>query len=329
MTNRMPFGPLAGVVLGLLGAGIALAQTAPTVSNVQAVPRQDHSKLVDIYYDLASEQAPLCSVWVTVSDDGGQSWCVPAQTFWGDVGASIAPGLDKWIIWDAGADIPGKAGTFRVRIYADDGNGQASMVFVPVGTGLWSDVPSFWIDKYEVTNQRYCEFLNAADPDGAHWDSRMEITKAGIVYAVNAGRQNFPIRYVNTGDASAFAAWLSSREGRTYRLPTENEWMKAAGWDPVEQHEYTYGFHADSISCQQCNYANCVGAPTPVGQYGASYYGCYDMSGNVNEWQSTVWYRGGYWASASNRCTIYFRWNPGDGRYEEIGFRLVMPLNGQ
>ncbi|MBN1510755.1 MAG: SUMF1/EgtB/PvdO family nonheme iron enzyme [Phycisphaerae bacterium] len=323
----------------LLGAAVSVRATAPEVANVQASQRPDSSKLIDITYDLIDADGDLCTVWVRVSDDGGATWTVPAQTLSGSVGPNVQPGAGKTITWDAGADIPGKSGSIRLRVYADDGNGMANMVFVPAGGTPSNYVAAFWIDKYEVTNLRYCEFLNAADPNGTRWNSNMEITKNGTTYAVDAGYQDYPVRYVSYYDATAFAAWLSQRENRNYRLPTQQEWEKAAGWDPVEEHHYTYGFHSDSISCGQCNYMPssgnyCVGNTAPVGSYpGSSYYGCFDMSGNLWEWTSSPYYdntktiRGGAWNVASGICLVTYRssgW-PSD-RISTYGFRLALDL---
>ena len=177
----------------------AWGQGAPVVSNVSASQRPDDSMLIDIHYDLADES--LCTVWILVSDDGGTTWNVPAQSFTGDIGANTPAGPGKHIVWDAGADIPGRAGSLKARVMADDGNGQANMVFVSAGSfpyqgGPYTYVAAFWIDKYEVTNLRYCEFLNAADADGDCWTHEMEITRHGepgsYTYAVDAGRQNYP-----------------------------------------------------------------------------------------------------------------------------------------
>ncbi len=317
--------------------------TGPEVTNVQASQRADDSKLVDIYYDLADGDADLCSVWARVSDDDGASWTVPAQTFTGDVGPDIPPGPGKAIIWDAGADIPGKLGNIKIRVYADDGNGMANMVLVLAGGFPYQNtmphtyVAGFWIDKYEVTNLRYCEFLNAADPAGDHWDSNMEITKTGTTYAVDMGYQNYPVRWVSWYDTTAFADWVSLRTGSNYRLPTEQEWEKAAAWDPVEEHYYTYGFHSDAIDCSQCNFKPddyCVGDTTEVGSYpGCSFYGCYDMSGNLWEWTSSPGsggnriLRGGHWDDSAYNCRCVSRNSrtPSD-RNDHIGFRLVLDL---
>lgn len=346
--------PSIGCVALFALAGTAMAQQGPVVSNVTAVQLQDYSRRVEIHYDLASSRA--CTVWFMVSADGGATFNVPAYTYCGDIGPAITPGIGKSIIWDAGADVPGKTGSFRIRVYADDGSTQANMVFVPGGNYPYQNstpiyVAPFWIDKYEVTNQRYCEFLNSADPNSDHWDSQQEITRAGtppnVIYAVQPGRQNYPIRFVSYNDAVAMATWLTQREGRTYRLPTEQEWEKAASWDTSLQKHWTYGFLNDSIDCTWASFNDgnkyCVGNTTSeVGHYNGtagtndaySYYGCYDMSGNVWEWTSGYdgagnrILRGGSWLNVAVYCTSTYRnYGTASDRYDHCGFRLVLDSN--
>jgi hypothetical protein len=335
------------IVFALFPAA-AFANSAPVVSNVSAAQRGDDSKLVDIYYDLADADGNTCTVWAVISDNNGLSWSVPAMTFTGHCGNGITPGNGKHIIWDAGHDIPGKVGDYKARVFADDGHGPSEMVLVASGYFNYQNstpiyLPGFLIDKYEVTNARYCEFLNNADPTGQYYSTSMEITKSGSNYTINPGRENYPIRYVNYYDANAFAAWCSQTYGGNYRLPTEQEWEKAAGWDPVLQKLFTYGFHQDTISCSWCNYSNCYGGPLPVGSFNGtggkndaySYYGCYDMSGNVWEWTSSIYsgsnlvIRGGSWddseASCQATCRIGNGYAPSD-RYYFIGFRLVLDV---
>jgi len=229
------------------------------------------------------------------------------------------------------------------------------MVLVPAGEFTYQNGPpiylaTFFIDQHEVTNASYCEFLNDIDKMGVHYYPGMKIDQTGpkgsYSYTVKAGKANYPIQWVTYDDATAFAAWRSQAEGRTYRLPTEQEWEKAAGWDPEEQKLYMYGFHQDVINCLWCNYhpegaGACVGGPTPVGYYNGtsgrndakSYYGCYDMSGNVLEWTDS-WYtvdqlrviRGGSWEYAAMFCTVADRNNTSPAwRSITSGFRLVLP----
>ncbi len=341
------------LLLFSLMADIIWANSAPQVSNVRVSPRADNSRLVDIYYDLADADGDACTVWMAVSDDNGTTWDVPAEHFTG-VGPNITPGTNKHIIWDAGADMPGKQGNFKVRVFADDGNGPDAMVLVPDGWFAYQNaapenyvfLDSFMISKYETTNQQYCEFLNAADPDGNHWCSDQEIVRKGnagnYYYEVKSGRENYPIRYASALDAEAYAAWKSSVTGRTYRLPTEQEWEKAAGWDPIQQKLWTYGFQRDTIDSSWCNYNNAYGGPLPVGSFNGtggkndahSYYGCYDMSGNLFEWTSSIYastspvIRGGYWGGNATVCAVTFRnGSAASNRRGYLGFRLVLDLN--
>jgi formylglycine-generating enzyme required for sulfatase activity len=258
--------------------------------------------------------------------------------------------------------MPGKVGNYKARVFADDGQGLSGMVLVPSGYFNYQNttppifLPSFLIDKYEVTNAQYCEFLNNADPTGSHYNSSMEINRTGssgnYTYTTISGKENYPIRYVSFDDANALAQWRSQIYGGNYRLPTAQEWNKAAAWDPVQQHYYSYGFHRDTIDdCNWCNYSGCYGGPLPVGSFNGtggkndaySYYGCYDMSGNVEEllsdtplWGGCPWggnnyvhlTRGGSWSSAAGACqtssgnTFCY----GGERNNSTGFRLVRDI---
>jgi len=154
--------------------------------------------------------------------------------------------------------------------------------------------------------------------------------------------------------ALAFCNWRSAMQGLPvcydlstgecnfstpgYRLPTEAEWEKAAGWDPVQQRHLRFGEHTDGcgdncLDGQRANYSS-SGDPyasgpypytTPVGFYDGtlqlkaefgwpgdqtsyqtqdarSYYGCRDMSGNAAEWCND-WYSSTYYSISPG-------WNP-------------------
>jgi formylglycine-generating enzyme required for sulfatase activity len=208
----------------------------------------------------------------------------------------------------------------------------------------WTFLPAYLIAKYETTNTEYSEFLNEVDPQGEYWDSNMEIQHSGVaggyVYTATSGREGYPIVYVSFSDAAAFVSWESHVTGRSYRLPTEQEWEKAAGWDPVERKHYTYGFHSDAIDDSWCNYNDAYGGPLPIGSFNGtggkndakSFYGCYDMSGNVLEWTSSARntdpryrvFRGGGWFNGAGGCTTVVASSDiaPSIRYN-IGFRLV------
>ena len=113
-------------ILGFLSLAIAApALAGPSAANVHA-SRQAGTKLIDIYYDL-SGGAPPVWVAVKVSNDGGASYTVPAASLTGDVGAAVAPGSHRHIVWDAGTDWSGNySPAMRVKVIPSEGGAPAA-----------------------------------------------------------------------------------------------------------------------------------------------------------------------------------------------------------
>ena len=142
-------------------------------------------------------------------------------------------------------------------------------------------VDAFYMDKYEVTNAEYAEFLNAK---GKHTDGsitwlnigtfRVRIEYVSRVYRAKTGYENHPVVDVSWYGAMAYAEWKGKR------LPTEAEWEKAARGG-LSGLEYPWG---NTIDSSRANYGYHVQDTTAVGKYTANGYGLYDMSGNVWEW---------------------------------------------
>jgi len=284
------------------------ANSAPDVSNVRAAQQAECSNVVDIYCDLADADGDECYVFVKASTDGGATWDLPVERVTGDVTTldpvtrepiTIAPGTEKHILYDLGRDVYKLVcGEVKVKIIAEDVSGVpiADLCLVPAGrfttsTGASVLLDAYWIDKYEVTNGQYCKFLNDDNADHYRLAMQGEIIEVYTdpKYIPVEGRENHPVLYVTWSNADAFCDWRSEEEGLppgSYYLPTEAQWEKAAGWDPELKKRWTYATQSDSISCETVNYNNCVGDTTERGSYAehTSYYGCYDMSGNVWEW---------------------------------------------
>jgi formylglycine-generating enzyme required for sulfatase activity len=93
---------------------------------------------------------------------------------------------------------------------------------------------------------------------------------------------------VTWNDSVAFSEWMSTKTGKTIRLPTEAEWEKACR--SADGRIYPWG---DMFDPQKLNSSEGgAGGITPVGKYslaGDSPYGAADMSGNVWEWVAD-WY---------------------------------------
>jgi len=99
-----------------------------------------------------------------------------------------------------------------------------------------------------------------------------------------AGRYDWPVTNVSPKDAEAFAAWLSKRDGVTYRLPTEEEWEFAAR-NGSKDSMFPWG---NSWERGRAN-INGKKSPVDVGSFpqGETGNGVEDMVGNVWEWTSS------------------------------------------
>ena len=71
-----------------------------------------------------------------------------ARTFAGDIGQEITPGSNNLAVWDAGNDMAGMVGTFKVRVFADDGNAPESMLLVGSGWFPYQNTsnPEEWVN---------------------------------------------------------------------------------------------------------------------------------------------------------------------------------------
>jgi formylglycine-generating enzyme required for sulfatase activity len=200
---------------------------------------------------------------------------------------------------------------------------------------------SFWISKKEVTNAQYRACVDAGvctpptnraiydDPDFA----------------------DHPVVHVSWSQSNDYATWLGMR------LPTEAEWEYAARgpdgliypWDnSFDGRKLNFCDMNCTIDWRNTNVDDGYGQTAPVGSYpeGASWVGALDMSGNVWEWQNSIFrnypydagdgregaanqgevhvLRGGSWYTyQTDNRTITRLYFSGE-RDLDVGFRLAM-----
>ena len=166
------------------------------------------------------------------------------------------------------------------------------------------ELPSFRLDRVPVTNVMFTGFLEA----GGYADPRCW-TPEGWAHLASSGRRapmtwqrdgaggwtctrfgevhpvepDAPVEHVCWYEADAYARWA----GR--RLPTEAEWEKACGWDPIGQRQRRYPWGDDEPTPTLANLGSRASRPAPVGAYpaGASAYGVEQLVGDVWEWTSS------------------------------------------
>ena len=138
------------------------------------------------------------------------------------------------------------------------------------------ELPTLFIGRYLVTNMEFRSFVLAGGaPPRDYWDGT----------TVDPWILNQPVRDVNWEEAVGYCDWLAGETGNAYRLPTEEEWEKAARGTDGRVFPWGETFY---YTCGNV-WEGGVAAPTPVGVYpdGTSPYGVLDMAGNVAEWTAS------------------------------------------
>jgi len=162
------------------------------------------------------------------------------------------------------------------------------------------EVGPYWIDAAPVTVGEYLRFVEQGGYDEPRWWS-----ETGWAYRQKAGleaplfwrrdgegwvRRRFgvveslpldqPVVHVSFHEAEAYAAWAGKR------LPTEQEWEKAARFDPASGRSRRFPWGDEDPGPQHANLGQRHLSPAPVGAYpdGASPLGVHQLMGDVWEW---------------------------------------------
>jgi hypothetical protein len=195
-------------------------------------------------------------------------------------------------------------------------------------------VPDYWIDKYEVTNRQYKEFVDAGGYRNRKFWTQPFIGQGHLLSFEEAlqefkdstgqpgpatwefgsfpeGKEDFPVNGVSWYEAAAYAEYAGKS------LPTMYHWWRAAG----STIGYTYMARLSNFGRQ---------GPARVGSHsGMSQHGAFDMAGNVREWTSTPvegrrYILGGSWNDNGDMCMNPENLSPFD-RSNVNGFRCIRP----
>ncbi|MGB8648732.1 MAG: SUMF1/EgtB/PvdO family nonheme iron enzyme [Anaerolineae bacterium] len=202
------------------------------------------------------------------------------------------------------------------------------MVEVPAGEFLYGEAKekrvlaqAFRMGKYPVTNAQYGKFVKeSGHAPPRDWEDS----------SYPEGKANHPVVNVTWNDAQAYCQWLSKTTGKPYRLPTEEEWERAARG--TDGREYPWGNEFDKAKCNTSESG--IGGTSSVGIFveGVSPCGALDMAGNVWEWtaskysESSYVLRGGSWFIPQHNARCASRgWNEPGFWINDLGFRVVSP----
>ncbi len=220
---------------------------------------------------------------------------------------------------------------------------------LPEGVGVqypWSEhpgrsnkhimnIPSFYIDKYPVTNEQFKKFIDATvyHPKDDH--NFLKYWKNGS-YPQNWGQK--PVTWISLEDARAYAMWAGKR------LPHEWEWQYAA--QGTDGRIFPWGNKRDSSKMPLPDSSRNMRQPTDVNAFpeGASPFGVMDLVGNVWQWtdeytdkhtRAAILKGGGFYRATTsdwyfprayelNKYGKYLLMAPSLDRSATIGFRCVM-----
>jgi formylglycine-generating enzyme required for sulfatase activity len=226
-------------------------------------------------------------------------------------------------------------------------------VEIPAGPFLYGEGESqngihlerFLISRYPITNAQFQAFVDAGGYEKQGWlkklikyDSWKDLKQPRLEKST-WNQPNRPRTDVDWYEAVAFTRWLATQLDQPVRLPTEQEWEKAArGTDGREYpwgNEYIKGY----ANVSESN----LGQTTAVGMFpqGASPYGLMDMAGNVWEWCLNKYehpkqiepdtsgdrrvLRGGSWIGNPGLARAVNRyWLDPDFRHYLRGFRVLL-----
>jgi formylglycine-generating enzyme required for sulfatase activity len=219
-------------------------------------------------------------------------------------------------------------------------------------------LPTFYIDRYEVTIAQYRGFLEAwkrnpaaiaehpqaptpKDHTPDEWYQIQSAIKNKIPMNGGLLHDNSPIFNIDYYDAWAYANWKGKR------LPTEMEWEKAAR-GPAGFH-YPWGNQPSrtkantgvdvSTNPQDPYFGNIDGyglwAPVGIKYQDHSLYGVRDMAGNVSEWTATLMpdplypkqknpvVKGGSWITENVKMHDQIPLGNANARKQFLGFRCA------
>lgn len=272
----------------LIAAGMAMACCMLAPAGAGAVPGKRHAQTLAVY------DKPIGSGGVSFAGEAGS---VPEHQFVEPVPASDPCNGAVTVSFATQCHAPLTATQERTLKPKDTFRECADcpeMVVVPAGSftmgssaseqGRYHDNEGpqhavtirqqFAVGKFHVTRDQFAAFVNDSGHvvgtcHGGHSWRDPGFTQEG----------SHPVVCVSREDATAYAAWLSQKTGRAYRLPSEAEFEYAARAGTTTP--YWWG---SAITHEQANYDG--SGTVPVGSFKPNPFGLYDVHGNAWEWMA-------------------------------------------
>jgi formylglycine-generating enzyme required for sulfatase activity len=155
----------------------------------------------------------------------------------------------------------------------------------------------FYLGAHEVTVAQFRAFVDATG-----YKTKAEVDgKGGVHYADGKSehrpqwtwrtppfpqQDDHPVVHISWNDAQAYCQWLSEREGRSYVLPSEEQWEFACRAGSLGK----WSFGDDQAELPQYAWAGvAVKGTSSVGGRKPNAFGLFEMHGNAMEWCADAW----------------------------------------
>lgn len=310
-----------------------------SVTNIKA--EQTGNDII-ITYDLNyHNQSRYFTIELFVSVDGGRTYTGPLSKVEGAIGEKIQPGIHrqiKWSVLEELSNLNSDEIIFEIRGVQKF---SFDVEFVTVGEGTFRmgsksgkndegplhklNISEFYLSKYEITQDQWFQVM-------------------GNNPSENKSCPSCPVENVSYNEVIEFLNKISDNDN-LFRLPTEAEWEYAASNNLVTSVTSYSG--SNNINAVAWYIRNSEGHTHPVGEKFPNSFGCYDMSGNVQEWVFDFYYpsyyktspienprgpssgsarviRGGGFNMSVNHSKIYSRnYDMPEYKSSNLGFRIV------
>ena len=197
------------MVLGfVLWNALLVGAAVPVVTNLRTVQRPGNM-LVDITYDLASDDGATVWVGVESSEDGGNSYQRLSGRLTGDFGGEVVPGTNRRIIWTPGAEWLGRSAKVKFRVTAR--RSIPGMVWIEPGSFLMGSVPGEQGGMADEGPQTRVTLTKG------YWMGKHEVTQGEWTAVMGSNPSNFkgevdlPVENVNWEEAIAYCRKLVTR----------------------------------------------------------------------------------------------------------------------